>query len=293
MEAVLQGPFGRTVLGPNVINIGRASDNQLVVKDQTTSSHHAEIRTGAYGYSLSDLSSTNGTFVNERKLEQHRPYLLQGGDSIRIGGVKFMYEEGSPSLQSQLMQEDSFDDEPTVQLKSSAYRANGRGEQWGYQPPATLSINTTQQQPAPQFFTPALQEPDSPHWETGEITSYGMHVQQQPYTHFTHAAVLHAVTCTAILQTIACAAVLHAVTCTVILCTVLSTPALYSVTHAATLHTVPSAAEAEQSSQSAANNCVTHPSAGCSRGWHRRLLPHEAAASDERHQRVQCCIDTN
>jgi pSer/pThr/pTyr-binding forkhead associated (FHA) protein len=66
MEAVLQGPFGRTVLGLNVINIGRASDNQLVVKDQTTSSHHAEIRPGAYGYSLSDLSSTNGTFVNER-----------------------------------------------------------------------------------------------------------------------------------------------------------------------------------------------------------------------------------
>jgi pSer/pThr/pTyr-binding forkhead associated (FHA) protein len=182
MEAVLQGPFGRTVLGPNVITIGRASDNQLVVKDQTTSSHHAEIRPGAYGYSLFDLSSTNGTFVNERKLEQHRPYLLQGGDRIRIGGVKFMYEEGSPSLQSQLMQEDSFDDEPTVQLKSSAYRANGRGEQWGYQPPATLSINTPQQQPAPQFFTPALQEPDSPHWGTGEITSYGMPVQQQPYT---------------------------------------------------------------------------------------------------------------
>jgi pSer/pThr/pTyr-binding forkhead associated (FHA) protein len=49
MEAVLQGPFGRTVLGLNVITIGRASDNQLVVKDQTTSSHHAEIRHGAYG----------------------------------------------------------------------------------------------------------------------------------------------------------------------------------------------------------------------------------------------------
>lgn len=52
MEAVLHGPSGRTALRPGVMTIGRASDNQLVVIDRTTSSHHAEIRPGVQGYSL-------------------------------------------------------------------------------------------------------------------------------------------------------------------------------------------------------------------------------------------------
>src|SRR6266852_5670990 len=82
MEAVLHGPSGRTVLGAGVMTIGRASDNRLVVIDRTASSHHAEIRPGLQGYSLIDVGSTNGTFVNGRILDRQVPHLLQGGDEI-------------------------------------------------------------------------------------------------------------------------------------------------------------------------------------------------------------------
>ena len=60
------GPFaGRIVALPNqMITIGRAPDNDVVVGDPATSGHHGqiEVRTGSFW--ISDLGSTNGTQVN-------------------------------------------------------------------------------------------------------------------------------------------------------------------------------------------------------------------------------------
>lgn len=89
MEAFLQGSFGHLVLGPGIVTIGRSTDNQLVVNTPIASSHHAEIRPVVSGYSLIDLGSTNGTFVNEQQLVPHLPRLLQVYDRIRIGDMVF------------------------------------------------------------------------------------------------------------------------------------------------------------------------------------------------------------
>src|SRR6516164_4553798 len=134
LEAVLQSPSGRMVLGPGVMTIGRAKDNQLVMNDATASSHHAEVRPGVNCYSLTDLGSTNGTYINDRKLDRHIPQLLQDGDRIRIGNTTFIYQAGSSTLRGQLMQESSFDDEPTIQVQASKYRTHGLSEKWEYQP---------------------------------------------------------------------------------------------------------------------------------------------------------------
>ncbi len=178
MEAVLQSPFGRMVLGPGVMTIGRARDNQLVVNDATASSHHAEIRPADNGYRLTDLSSTNGTFVNERKLNLHTPHLLQSGDSIRIGNTTFIYEAGSSALRGQLVQESSLDDEPTVQWRASKYKANDQSEKWGYQSPTNYSTYTSQQQPGPAPFPPASQQLSTPPPAMDAITGYGMPERQ-------------------------------------------------------------------------------------------------------------------
>lgn len=92
MEASLNGTLGRITLGSAVLTIGRAADNQLVVSDSQASSHHAEIRPGAQGYILTDLGSTNGTFVNEQRLTAQLPRPLNSGDAIRVGGTTFTYE---------------------------------------------------------------------------------------------------------------------------------------------------------------------------------------------------------
>ena len=97
MEAALNSPYGRTILGPASMTIGRSPDNQLVVNDPQASSHHAQIYPDGQGYLLVDLGSTNGTFVNEQRLISHSPRMLNAGDVLRIGNTSLSYEAiGAP-----------------------------------------------------------------------------------------------------------------------------------------------------------------------------------------------------
>jgi pSer/pThr/pTyr-binding forkhead associated (FHA) protein len=97
MEAALSSSLGRTILGTSILTIGRARDNGLVLSDPTVSSRHAEIRPDGQGYSIVDLGSTNGTFVNEQRLTKNTPLLLHAGDMVRIGNFTFTYEEKYPT----------------------------------------------------------------------------------------------------------------------------------------------------------------------------------------------------
>ncbi len=56
------------------------------------SRRHAIISFKDEGYTLEDLNSTNGTWVNENKLRPNQPYPLQGGDQVRLGNlIMFVY----------------------------------------------------------------------------------------------------------------------------------------------------------------------------------------------------------
>jgi hypothetical protein len=169
MEAVLQGPSGRTVLGPAVLTIGRTSDNQLVVNDPKASSHHAEMRPSGQGYNIIDLGSTNGTFVNNQRLDRNVPRPLANGDRIRIGDTVFNYTAtdvapgsyGAPdsySGYSPTVVAESFV-EPSAGLSagSSEFTGYGQGMQLPYAPP--------QQQPympPPQYSSAQQQYPPPP-----------------------------------------------------------------------------------------------------------------------------------
>ena len=78
------GPFaGRIVALPSqMVTIGRAPDNDVVVGDPATSGHHGriEVRTGSFW--ISDLGSTNGTLVNGEPVIEKQ---LSDGDMIAIG----------------------------------------------------------------------------------------------------------------------------------------------------------------------------------------------------------------
>ena len=99
MEITLHGPFGRKVLGPAPLTIGKAQDNQLVLTDPKVSAHHAEIRPAGQGYIITDSGSTNGTFVNGQWLTRGVPYMLNQGDTIRMGDTTLTYVVG-PMQQS-------------------------------------------------------------------------------------------------------------------------------------------------------------------------------------------------
>jgi FHA domain/FhaA, N-terminal domain len=77
-----------------VLNVGRRSDNHLVIEDPRASRLHAQIREREGRFVIFDLGSTGGTKVNGRPIRQH---ILQPGDVIAIGGVRIVYGEDSES----------------------------------------------------------------------------------------------------------------------------------------------------------------------------------------------------
>ncbi len=67
----------------NTITIGRDAGNRIQLHDTEVSRRHAEVRRVAERFVLADLNSSNGTFVNNARLEQ--PHELTSGDQVQIG----------------------------------------------------------------------------------------------------------------------------------------------------------------------------------------------------------------
>jgi serine/threonine protein kinase len=90
--AALQGPEGRIPLGLEPITIGRASTNQIVLRDPSVSSRHAIITLKDQAYWVTDTESTNGTLLNQQRLVPQVPLKLHAGDAIRFGNITCTYE---------------------------------------------------------------------------------------------------------------------------------------------------------------------------------------------------------
>src|SRR5215469_12816674 len=79
------GPDGQenvlSLANPEVL-IGRKGDADVVLNNQHVSRHHAKLVKTTDGYSIQDLGSTHGTYVNEARVEQQS---LKDGDKISLG----------------------------------------------------------------------------------------------------------------------------------------------------------------------------------------------------------------
>ncbi len=72
--------------------LGRTQDNGIVVNDVKASSHHAELRFTGQDYTITDIGSTNGTYVNDQQIDRNLPRVLRSGDRIRIGDTSYTFE---------------------------------------------------------------------------------------------------------------------------------------------------------------------------------------------------------
>jgi S1-C subfamily serine protease len=73
--------------------VGRGSDCELTLADGEASRRHALLRPQADGsVVLEDLGSTNGTFVNGRRI--NGPVTLRGGERVRIGDTELNFLDG-------------------------------------------------------------------------------------------------------------------------------------------------------------------------------------------------------
>jgi pSer/pThr/pTyr-binding forkhead associated (FHA) protein len=87
-DAALQG---RSCPLDGEVTIGRGEENTLVITSDQASRRHASIRPDAGGHQLSDLGSTNGTFVNSSSVKERR---LIHGDVIRVASTVLKYVVG-------------------------------------------------------------------------------------------------------------------------------------------------------------------------------------------------------
>ena len=81
---VIEGPAtGTSIQLTDAVELGRNPDLQHTLEDEQMSRRHARVEPEAGGAVVSDLGSTNGTYVNDQPINV--PRLLAPGDRIRMG----------------------------------------------------------------------------------------------------------------------------------------------------------------------------------------------------------------
>ena len=79
-------------LDQNATQIGRHPDSDIFLDDITVSRRHAEITRADGSFSLHDVGSLNGTYLNRERLEEGG---LRSGDEIQVGKFKLVFLSGA------------------------------------------------------------------------------------------------------------------------------------------------------------------------------------------------------
>ena len=77
-------------LSEQPVTIGRSPEADIVLMDDKASRIHCGIRLWDGEFYLKDLKSKNGTYVNSERIEVAK---LKSGDTVRIGGTSFNFEQ--------------------------------------------------------------------------------------------------------------------------------------------------------------------------------------------------------
>jgi pSer/pThr/pTyr-binding forkhead associated (FHA) protein len=87
---VQRGPSAgsRFLLDTDVVSAGRHPDSEIFLDDVTVSRRHAEFRRTPDGFTVADVGSLNGTYVNRDRIDE---VALQGGDEVQIGKYRLVY----------------------------------------------------------------------------------------------------------------------------------------------------------------------------------------------------------
>jgi pSer/pThr/pTyr-binding forkhead associated (FHA) protein len=76
------------LLDEGVTTVGRHPESDIFLDDVTVSRRHAEFLRQADGFSVRDVGSLNGTYLNRERIEDSP---LAGGDEVQIGKFRLVY----------------------------------------------------------------------------------------------------------------------------------------------------------------------------------------------------------
>jgi pSer/pThr/pTyr-binding forkhead associated (FHA) protein len=94
MEVLSDGPLkgARFPVERPVVHIGRSAENDVRLADDSVSGAHATLLRRGSVWHLIDLASTNGTFVDGRRIDGEA--IIQGAAELRFGGIKVTFLPG-------------------------------------------------------------------------------------------------------------------------------------------------------------------------------------------------------
>jgi len=86
---ITSGPKAGTEfpLGTEPVTVGRSSDSSLVIRDDYTSTHHARLMLWHDDWMVQDLDSTNGTFLDGKRVAV--PTSVPLNTTVKIGATSF------------------------------------------------------------------------------------------------------------------------------------------------------------------------------------------------------------
>lgn len=151
---VRRGPQPNKIyeLDKGAISLGRDITNDIVINDPEVSRHHCRLTQGGGGYTIEDLGSTNGTFVNGQRLTGAHP--LSHGDMVGLGEtVTLAYEAAADPRQAATMVGGGAPGSEYVPPPPGAGQPPpSSSAPYGYQQPGQQ-----QQQPPPPYGAPSQQ----------------------------------------------------------------------------------------------------------------------------------------
>lgn len=100
------------------LTIGRNDSNDIVIDNLAVSGTHARISSVSSTFVVTDLASTNGTFVNKEPISEHS---LGHNDVILIGKHELLFDR-SDIDQKEQKQKDLQEEDKTLHLDTAEYR---------------------------------------------------------------------------------------------------------------------------------------------------------------------------
>ena len=127
------------------LTIGRAPDVGVTLPHPLVSRAHVELRLEAQGLIITDLGSSNGTYIGTERLAPNQPRILIDGMSFRIGPYTMIYRTGrAAQMPSEMVGEMAVEMEPAMEQA---------GQELPIVPPSTSGT------PAPTVGRPVTDEP--------------------------------------------------------------------------------------------------------------------------------------
>jgi pSer/pThr/pTyr-binding forkhead associated (FHA) protein len=134
-------PQGSEIAIVGLMSVGRSEESTLRLLEGKPSRNHAVISTDSASAFVEDLGSTNGTFINDRRIDAHVKTKLNAGDRVRFDTEEFVFGDAPAA--------------PPVDADKTQFRAPPPRK------PETEPAAAAAAPPAPGARAPAAAKPDT------------------------------------------------------------------------------------------------------------------------------------